>query len=105
MTVVVPSEMVGSRIRRKEDPRLITGSSTYVDDFRLPGTLFVAYVRSIYGHARINTIDTSEARAMPGVAAVVTGKELDDFIHTRSKEAQPDPGTPLAEVLAIDTVR
>ena len=105
MAVVVPSEMVGSRIRRKEDPRLITGSSTYVDDFRLPGTLFLAFVRSIYPHARINGIDTSEALTMPGVVAIVTGKELDDFIHGRSEEPQPDPGTPRAEVLAIDRVR
>ena len=105
MAVVVPSELVGSRIRRKEDPRLITGSSTYVDDFRLPGTLHLAFVRSIYPHARINGIDTSAALAMPGVAAIVTGNELDDYIQTRSGAPVPEPGTPRAEVLATDIVR
>jgi aerobic carbon-monoxide dehydrogenase large subunit len=105
MAVVVPSELVGSRIRRKEDPRLITGSSTYVDDFRLPGTLYLAFVRSIYAHARINGIDTAAALAMPGVAAIVTGKELDDYIQARSGAPVPEPGTPRAEVLATDIVR
>ena len=69
MSAVVPSELVGARIRRKEDPRLITGSSTYVDDVRLPGTLQLVFVRSIYAHARINGIDVSKARSMPGVVA------------------------------------
>ena len=105
MAVVVPSELVGSRIRRKEDPRLITGSSTYVDDFRLPGTLHLAFVRSIYAHARINGIDTAAALAMPGVAAILTGKELDDYFQSRSGAPVPEPGTPRAEVLAIDIVR
>ncbi|HEX3723376.1 MAG TPA: xanthine dehydrogenase family protein molybdopterin-binding subunit, partial [Nitrolancea sp.] len=105
MAVVVPSEMVGSRIRRKEDPRLITGSSMYVDDFRLPGTLHLAFVRSIYAHARINGIDSSEARAMPGVTAIVTGPELEQYFEARTGAPAPDPGTPRAEVLATDTIR
>lgn len=105
MTAVVPSELVGSRIRRKEDPRLITGSSTYVDDVRLPGTLHLAFVRSIYAHARIRYIDVSGAVSMPGVQAVITGRELDDYIESLSGMPVPDPGTPRAEVLATDVVR
>ena len=55
---MVMSKMVGARVRRKEDPRLITGTSTYVDDVRLPGTLHVAFVRSQYPHARLTSVDT-----------------------------------------------
>ncbi len=105
MAAVVPSELVGSRIRRKEDPRLITGSSTYVDDVRLPGTLNLVFVRSIYAHAKINGIDISEARSMPGVVAIIDGKELDDYIESLTGAPAPDPGTPRAEVLATDKVR
>ncbi len=82
MAAVVPSELVGSRIRRKEDPRLITGSSTYVDDVRLPGTLNLVFVRSIYAHAKINGIDVSDARAMPGVVAIIDGKDLDNYFES-----------------------
>src|SRR5689334_2421064 len=71
--------MMGARVRRKEDPRLITGSSTYIDDIRLQGMAHVAILRSIYGHAKINGIDTSAAKEHPGVIAVYTGAEFKDF--------------------------
>jgi len=58
---------VGRSLRRKEDPRLITGRSRYVDDIVLPGTLYVAFVRSPEAHAKIVSIDTSAAKARPGV--------------------------------------
>ena len=61
---------VGKRIKRTEDPRLIKGLAHYVDDIRLPDTLHVAFVRSIYAHARLTGIDTTEALKMPGVVAV-----------------------------------
>ena len=54
---MVLSRYVGAVVKRKEDPRLITGSSTYVDDIKIPGTLHVAFVRSQYPHALINGID------------------------------------------------
>ena len=60
---MVMSKMVGARVRRKEDPRLITGTSTYVDDVRLPGILHAAFVRSQYPHGKITSIDVSEALA------------------------------------------
>jgi carbon-monoxide dehydrogenase large subunit len=105
MATVVASELVGARIRRKEDPRLITGSSTYVDDVRLPGILNLVFVRSIYAHARISGIDVSQASKMPGVVAIVTGTELDEYIESLSGAPAPDPATPRAEVLATDKVR
>src|ERR1044071_7151045 len=59
---------VGKRVKRTEDPRLIRGLAHYVDDIALPNTLHVAFVRSYYAHAKINSIDTSAALVAPGVA-------------------------------------
>ena len=70
---------VGRAMRRKEDPRLITGSATYVDDIILPGMLFAAIVRSPEAHARIVSIDTAAAKARPGVDAVFTGEDMADM--------------------------
>ncbi|HMO57753.1 MAG TPA: molybdopterin-dependent oxidoreductase [Roseiflexaceae bacterium] len=70
--------MIGAKVRRKEDPRLITGSGTYVGDLKLPGMQHVAFVRSPYPHATIGHIDISAALARPGVTAVVTGRDLLD---------------------------
>ena len=71
---------VGQSIRRKEDPRLITGRATYVDDFVLHGMLHMAVVRSTEAHAKIVSIDTSEAMARPGVKAVYTGEDMSDLL-------------------------
>ncbi len=68
--------MLGSPIKRREDPRLITGQATYVDDIKLPGMLHMAVLRSPYGHARINSINTDAARKYPGVVAVYTAADL-----------------------------
>src|SRR6185436_20186608 len=67
---------VGKSVKRTEDPRLIKGLAHYVDDIRLPDTLHVAFVRSMYAHARINGIDTTAAASAPGVVAVYTGKDI-----------------------------
>jgi carbon-monoxide dehydrogenase large subunit len=67
---------MGAEVKRKEDPRLITGASTYVGDIALPGTRYVAFVRSPHPHARIRRIETGEARRRPGVLLVVTGEDL-----------------------------
>src|SRR3712207_9372706 len=76
---MVYHKQMGARVKRKEDPRLITGSSTYVDDFRLQDTLHAAILRSTYGHARIRGIDTSKAAAHPGVVAVYTAQDFADL--------------------------
>jgi aerobic carbon-monoxide dehydrogenase large subunit len=70
------TSLVGSRIKRREDPRLIMGRGTYVDDVQLPRMCFAAILRSPYAHARIRGIDVSKAKALPGVLAVMTGAEL-----------------------------
>src|SRR5437879_10256717 len=72
----MPQRYVGLAMKRKEDPRLVSGTSTYVDDVVLPGMLHMVVVRSIHGHARIKRIDTSRAQKFPGVVAVVTGDEV-----------------------------
>ena len=70
------SSLIGAKVRRKEDPRLITGRSTYVGDLRLPGMCYISFVRSPYAHAKIRHIDTTEAINVPGVVAVFTGEDL-----------------------------
>src|SRR5712691_9753485 len=68
---------IGHSVRRKEDPRFLRGKGNYIDDVKLPGMLFMDIVRSPYAHAKILSIDSSEALNAPGVVAVVTGKELE----------------------------
>jgi carbon-monoxide dehydrogenase large subunit len=68
---------LGHSVRRKEDPRFLRGKGNYVDDVKLPGMLYMDIVRSPYAHARIRSIDASAALALPGVLAVITGKELE----------------------------
>ena len=71
---------VGQAMKRKEDPRMITGGARYVDDIALPGMLYAEIVRSPEAHATITSIDASAARERPGVVAVFTGEDLaDDF--------------------------
>ena len=69
------TRVFGSAIRRREDPRLITGTATYTDDIRLPGLVHAAMLRSPHAHARIRSVDTARAAKVPGVLAVYTGKD------------------------------
>ncbi|MEJ7894853.1 MAG: xanthine dehydrogenase family protein molybdopterin-binding subunit, partial [Solirubrobacteraceae bacterium] len=71
---------VGRSLRRKEDPRLITGQATYVDDITITGMLHAAVVRSTEAHATIASIDTSAALARDDVHAVYTGADMDDLL-------------------------
>jgi aerobic carbon-monoxide dehydrogenase large subunit len=70
---------VGKVMRRKEDPRLITGRARYIDDISLPGTLWASLVRSPEAHAKIVSIDASAALARPGVHAVYTSEDMADL--------------------------
>jgi carbon-monoxide dehydrogenase large subunit len=72
--------MMGAEVKRKEDPRLIRGAGSYVGDLKLPGMLHVAVVRSPHAHAAIRGIDTAAALSIPGVVAVVTGRDLLDAL-------------------------
>ena len=102
MAVVTP-KMIGARVKRREDPRLIQGKATYVDDIKLPGMLHMAFRRSDVAHGIIKSIDVSAAAAMPGVELVITGAELKEFLP-------PMPiGTPFPSPdhysVAVDRVR
>src|SRR5229473_3087906 len=67
---------MGHSIKRKEDGRFIQGKGNYVDDVNLPGMVFGHMVRSPFAHARIKSVNTEKAKALPGVLAVITGEDL-----------------------------
>ena len=71
------ARIFGSGIRRREDPRLITGSATYTDDITLPDMAYAAMLRSPHAHAKIKSIDTQNAATAPGVIAVYTGSDIE----------------------------
>jgi carbon-monoxide dehydrogenase large subunit len=76
-TTQAPADgLLGARVRRKEDPRFITGRGVYTDDVRLPGTVHAVFVRSPHAHARVGAIDTAAAREVPGFLGVFTGQDL-----------------------------
>ncbi len=70
---------VGQAIKRKEDPRLVSGTSSYIDDISLPGMLTLAFTRSLHAHARIKRIDVTKARNLPGVHSVFTAADIPDM--------------------------
>jgi aerobic carbon-monoxide dehydrogenase large subunit len=89
---------------RREDPRLITGTATYVDDVRLPGMLSAVLLRSPHAHAKINSINVDAAREAPEVAAVLTGEDLKDKVDSLPCVAQGEH-IPFHPVLAQGRVR
>ena len=97
------AKYVGQRVKRTEDPRLIKGLGHYVDDVRLPDTLHVVFLRSMYAHARITSIDVSEASHAQGVVAVYTGKDVAAKIgQVPCAAALPGLKIPDYRVLATD---
>ena len=81
----------GKRIKRNEDPRLLTGQGLYVDDVNLPHMLHVAFLRSPYAHARIRNIDVSQARQRAGVIAIFTAHDLGDYWKPGPLLVSPPP--------------
>src|SRR5256712_9995228 len=76
MATVAGERRFGKAIKRREDPRFITGRGQYVDDVKLPGMTYAAFVRSQHAHAKIRRIDASAALKHPGVVAIFTGKDM-----------------------------
>jgi carbon-monoxide dehydrogenase large subunit len=96
-------KLVGQRVKRREDPRLIQGRGTYVDDIKIAGMLHMAFRRSEVAHGRIRSIDTSAAQAMDGVEAVFTGAQLAELLGPLPVGT---PGkAPVLRAVAIDAVR
>jgi len=92
---------LGHSVKRKEDERFIRGKGTYVDDITLPGMLHMEILRSPFAHARIAKIDTSQAAALPGVVAVVTG----ELMAAHNLAWMPTLSGDTQAVLATDKVR
>ncbi|MDA1095885.1 MAG: xanthine dehydrogenase family protein molybdopterin-binding subunit [Chloroflexi bacterium] len=78
---MIAEKLVGQSIRRKEDPRLLRGEGAYSEDITPPGTVWAAFVRSPYAHARIRSIDHSVAMAHPSVLTVMTGADIHPKYH------------------------
>ena len=95
---------VGERIRRTEDPRLITGAACYLDDITRPGMLHAAVLRSPYAAARINSISIEDALALPGVKAVYVGKDVESVGGVPCAGSMPDLRIPNHKILAGDRV-
>jgi carbon-monoxide dehydrogenase large subunit len=98
------SGLIGASPRRVEDPPLITGKGCYVDDIQLPGMLYLALQRSPYPHARIVSIDTSRAKSMPGVEAVITGDDISDKFNLTPSQMLPNMKIPPHPALARGAV-
>lgn len=100
------SKLVGTKVKRREDPRLIKGLAHYVDDIRLPEMLYVAILRSPHAHAEIKGIDTRSASELPGVVAVVSGADLKGRIgNIPCAGSNPTLRIPDHPVLATGRVR
>src|SRR5580658_9045471 len=107
--------IMGTRVIRTEDPRLLTSGGVYVDDLRTPelnGAAYLSFVRSPVAHARITGIDASEALSEPGVIAVLTVRDMDDLAppppdsgEGPSEAPAPIGGVWMEPLLAVDTVR
>ena len=109
-------KLVGQRVKRREDPRLIQGRATYVDDITLAGMQYVAFKRSDVAHGRIVSIDTRAAEGMEGVEAVFTGAQIAEFLapmpigtpfpspehRAVATDVVRYPGEPVAVVVASD---
>ena len=110
-TIAAAPQFMGVRIRRREDPALITGEGKYTGDLQLDGMVYMAVVRSPYPHARVRSIDTSAAKALPGVLTVLTGADLNPqmgaVLPAAAAEGDEyiDGHTTARTVLATDKVR
>jgi aerobic carbon-monoxide dehydrogenase large subunit len=105
------TKFFGQRIKRNEDPKLLTGQALFVDDVNLPKMLHVAFYRSPYAHAKIISIDTKKAREIEGVFAVYTAEDLGDSWRKGVLNVSPPPienvifHEELHSILAKDKVR
>jgi carbon-monoxide dehydrogenase large subunit len=100
---------IGQSLRRREDERFLTGRGQYTDDVVLPGQTYAYFLRSPHAHARIASIDTTAARAMPGVVAIFTGRDVAEskigglpcgwLIHSRDGSPMKEPPHP---IIAVD---
>src|ERR1700687_5206078 len=99
-----PLKGVGQPIRRKEEDRLVRGKGIFVDDQKLTGMLYIHFVRSSYGHAKIVKVDVSKAAALRGVVSPLTGPEVKGMVKPFI-EIGPDVGQKIADYpMAVEKV-
>ena len=103
-TTAKPESLVGKRIRRREDPRLITGTAVYLDDIKMPGMHHACVVRSPHAAARIKSIDLKAALQRPGVAAIFTGADIKELGPIPCGASLPNLRVPHHHLLAQDRV-
>src|SRR2546426_1271451 len=103
-TMTQTETFVGKRVRRREDPRLITGTATYVEDIQMPGLHYAVIVRSPHAAAGIRSINSKQAEAAPGVVAVFTGRDTDRVGPVPCGASLPGLRVPHHHVLATDRV-
>lgn len=103
-TITKTETLVGKRIRRKEDPRLITGTATYVEDIQMPGMHAACILRSPHAAAKIRSIETRAAREHPGVVAVFTGADVEGIGPVPCGASLPGLRVPFHSILAKDRV-
>ena len=105
-TMAGPSRLIGARIKRREDPRLIQGLSHYVDDIKLVNTLHCTFLRSDYAHADIKSINTEAAENLSGVVKVITGAHIQGKVGSIPCAAEIEGlKVPDHPALAVDRVR
>src|SRR5947199_7359487 len=105
MATATDTRLFGKSIKRREDPRFITGRGNYTDDLKLPGMTYATFVRSPHAHAKIRKIDITRAKAHPGVVAIFTGKDLTGVNSLPCGWLLPDLKLPPHPPLASHTVR
>src|SRR5580692_6060877 len=103
-TITKIETLVGKRIRRREDPRLITGTAIYVEDIQMPGMHHAAIVRSPHAAAKIRSINTGPAAQAPGVIAVFTGKDTAHVGPVPCGASLPGLRVPHHHILATERV-
>lgn len=103
----VGTRYLGAPVRRREDPKFLTGAGTFVADIARPGLLHAAFVRSPYAHARITAVDTTAAESAPGVVAVLTAADFGGLPPLPVSWVMPDARevAPPQPLLADGTVR
>jgi aerobic carbon-monoxide dehydrogenase large subunit len=105
-TKVTTPRLLGSAIKRREDPALMTGASNFIDDMHVAGMVEVALVRSPHAHARIVRIDASRAKALPGVVSVLTGRDLEGVMRpVPCIWTLPDMKAPTRRAITVDKAR
>ncbi|HEX8967570.1 MAG TPA: xanthine dehydrogenase family protein molybdopterin-binding subunit, partial [Chloroflexota bacterium] len=100
------ARLIGSAVKRVEDPRLVTGAGTYIGDLSPVGLLHAVFVRSSYAHARLTRIESGAALSSPGVVAIFTGADVNDRVGPLPGASHiPGANNPRRTLLAEDTVR